>query len=723
MEDINIKVNVDSSNGVKGTQSIKAQLRELREQMVELEVSTNGLSTATEEQRAKYAELEKQASSIKDAIGDVNQRINQGADDFAKFSAVMEGMGAATAVVQGLTGQLELLGVTNAGAEKLTKTFIALQGQLNAINQVQQVFNKDSKLMQQIQGTLNKAIDAGGTSLKVATVAQKGLNTAMKAAPYIAIASAIISIVSALVDFIKTTRQASDEQKDLGDSVEDTTKKINEQKNTISANWDATKKAAQSLYELAKSEKDVGVQAEYLKQFSQVTGLNVRNINELNSAWALFTGTVSEYKEVAEKNKAAIDDQNSRLAQTRTQLQAAREEWENLTLSDKEYWPVHDKKVQLEKNEETILKNITNLYDGYNRQTAVANATIAKWNANHEKSTKTTKKATDEIKTETKETKKLNDEKERQLKIERDLVAETLQRQEWANEDAKQAAEGEVYLWEQRMLVMDEYSSEYYEAMREKLRISLEGGLMTQYEYDAAIRDLEASRTEFIASEEERRQNLREKATQETFAGIHSIMDSAMSAELDMAEGNEKKQKQIRQKYAIANLVVNAAESAAALAVSIPKTLAAYSEIPFAGPVLAAIQIAATTAAIVAQIANINKQKGEIMKAARGAFIVGPSHSQGGVTMEVEGGEAVLNKRAMAIPEYRALASYMNTSTGGVAFPGGSTSTGAPIAATIDRNTIREIVNEVASIPVVVSESSITSTQRRVSSIEGRSRL
>ncbi len=65
--------------------------------------------------------------------------------------------------------------------------------------------------------------------------------------------------------------------------------------------------------------------------------------------------------------------------------------------------------------------------------------------------------------------------------------------------------------------------------------------------------------------------------------------------------------------------------------------------IPIAGPGLA---VAAAAAAVMASLANISKiQKTEyVPKAATGMYVDGPSHSQGGVPIEVEGGEFITNK-------------------------------------------------------------------------------
>ena len=56
---------------------------------------------------------------------------------------------------------------------------------------------------------------------------------------------------------------------------------------------------------------------------------------------------------------------------------------------------------------------------------------------------------------------------------------------------------------------------------------------------------------------------------------------------------------------------------------------------------------------------------------ADGGIIKGPSHSAGGVIIEAEGGEAVINKRSMDIPGVKEIASYLNELGGGLKFADG----------------------------------------------------
>ena len=56
---------------------------------------------------------------------------------------------------------------------------------------------------------------------------------------------------------------------------------------------------------------------------------------------------------------------------------------------------------------------------------------------------------------------------------------------------------------------------------------------------------------------------------------------------------------------------------------------------------------------------------------ADGGLLKGPSHSQGGIWVNAEGGEGIINKRSMSIPWVRQLASDLNEIGGGVKFADG----------------------------------------------------
>ena len=93
-------------------------------------------------------------------------------------------------------------------------------------------------------------------------------------------------------------------------------------------------------------------------------------------------------------------------------------------------------------------------------------------------------------------------------------------------------------------------------------------------------------------------------------------------------------------------------------------TLSAFKDTKgnFATKAISAAITASLAAAMVLKVKSF-----AIPKAADG-MLIGNSHEQGGMLIEAEGGEAIINKRSMAIPWVKQQASYLNELGGGVPF-------------------------------------------------------
>lgn len=121
------------------------------------------------------------------------------------------------------------------------------------------------------------------------------------------------------------------------------------------------------------------------------------------------------------------------------------------------------------------------------------------------------------------------------------------------------------------------------------------------------------------------------------------------------------------------------------------------------------MNIATLVAEAAKSISDINSQSTEKKK--NGGLILGSSHSQGGVNINAEGGEFMINSAAMANPAVAQTAFALNA--------GYSTGSGA-----MNENKIAAIVaKSIAAIPVIVSEKDISQTQRRVQVRENKFRV
>lgn len=162
-----------------------------------------------------------------------------------------------------------------------------------------------------------------------------------------------------------------------------------------------------------------------------------------------------------------------------------------------------------------------------------------------------------------------------------------------------------------------------------------------------------------------------------------------------------------------------------------------FAELTFFGALAANPVLLALMAA---QIGLISAQKfvgakgGLIPQFGGGGMVHGPSHANGGVkynaggrVVELEGGEAVINKRSTAM--FHNQLSAMNVAGGGKSFAAGGITPGTSnmlgsVNGNQDLSLLAEtIVSGINTQRVIISEASITETQNRVSVSEANSTL
>lgn len=314
-ETINLKIQVDASQAQQSTTNYKAKIKELKDQMTALMVETNGLSEATAEQRAQYEALAQEAGSLTDALGDVSSRIRANADDYQMFNAALEGLKGGAAVAQGLVGTLDLLGLSNTGVESVVKTLMSLQGVMNSINAVQQVFNKDSKVRIALQKLLSTEVKKTAVAEGEATAASgalaagegvataasftlagacKAVGVAIKSIPVIGWILAAVAALATLISLISQANKESDNGNKVSEeTVKLKTKLVEENQKRISALRDIEKEAER----IKEHYKEI---AGYIKE---------GNVNLLK-----YTDSVTEAaaalgvsKEFVEANRDSID--------------------------------------------------------------------------------------------------------------------------------------------------------------------------------------------------------------------------------------------------------------------------------------------------------------------------------------------------------------------------------------------------------------------------------
>lgn len=208
----------------------------------------------------------------------------------------------------------------------------------------------------------------------------------------------------------------------------------------------------------------------------------------------------------------------------------------------------------------------------------------------------------------------------------------------------------------------------------EKTKTDYEDALQEFADLQSQLADQQGSEREaLIAQIDAQAGAIKKAAAAEKKAAADKIAleDAKAAKEAELAE----KQKEM----AKLDIVIKTAQTYAALALAIAQ---AFNLPPPAGIVSGLAVAAAAGSAVAATLAAVNtfEDGGVLPSYADGGVVKGARHSAGGVQVvnksgvhiaEVEGGEGIVNRRAMQIPHLRNIVSSVNASTGGKRFEDG----------------------------------------------------
>jgi hypothetical protein len=237
------------------------------------------------------------------------------------------------------------------------------------------------------------------------------------------------------------------------------------------------------------------------------------------------------------------------------------------------------------------------------------------------------------------------------------------------------------------------------------------------------------NKTKQFAAELERELELLEgnQEAQENMRKVYAMRQETLDEQL------EKKQQDIARKRFKTEKANNIVQAIINGALAMTKVSAQTGVATFVFSPL----IAALTAAQVATIASqqfVGEKGGLIPQFGGGGMVYGPSHAQGGVkfnaggrVVELEGGEAVINKRSTDM--FRPQLSAMNAAGGGVKFADGGITPGTSnmlnkVGGGMSNEIMaQQIITGINSKQVIVTESDISSTQSSVAVNESNSSL
>lgn len=137
------------NENAKAHTSLRARLRELKMEMVELEAA--GMRNTD-----RYREVRAEAAALTDAWGDAQAQANALANDDAGFAGVMSGLTGLTGGFSAVAGMVGLFGDESENLQQIMLKTQSIMAVTNGLMQVSQALNKDSAFMLGTVGRLKE---------------------------------------------------------------------------------------------------------------------------------------------------------------------------------------------------------------------------------------------------------------------------------------------------------------------------------------------------------------------------------------------------------------------------------------------------------------------------------------------------------------------------------------------------------------------------------------
>lgn len=195
MADVNIDVlRINTAPAEKSMGSLKQQLKQVREEMVQMRLNGEETSEAYKKLAARAGELSK---AMKLASNDIGEASTTFSNTVKYVSGSLAGV---TGAVQAATGALSLMGVEMGSDTKLMKTLVAAMSVTSGLTAIQASVEAFKKL---------------ATNIKRSTLAQQGLNAAIKANPIMFAVGAIAALAAGLFALTQRMKEQKKEAEEL----------------------------------------------------------------------------------------------------------------------------------------------------------------------------------------------------------------------------------------------------------------------------------------------------------------------------------------------------------------------------------------------------------------------------------------------------------------------------------------------------------------------------
>lgn len=286
----------------------KQQLREYTDAITSLTATYRAMTA--EEQNSEFGkamaqsieELKVKAAGLQDVMADTQSEIKRLASDTSAFDQLTGGITTVVAAFQVAQGAMQMFGVKNEEAMQAMAKLQAMIAVTSGLTKIQASLQKESAVMIGI-ATLQKKAAAAAENLdtaakgkniivtKAATIAQRALNAAAMANPYVLLAMAVVGVGAALVGFSrhsKAAAKAAEEERKAIERQQEANKKVAESIGTVVGKYNRLKTEWQNL----STEQEKRNWIEENKTAFNDLGLSINNVVDADNAFVNSTDKV-----------------------------------------------------------------------------------------------------------------------------------------------------------------------------------------------------------------------------------------------------------------------------------------------------------------------------------------------------------------------------------------------------------------------------------------------
>lgn len=292
------KLGVVTDEAVNSQASLKAQLRQLTNELATLEPGS-----------ARFQELSTRAGELRDRIQDANQAVNALAGNTTQKLGKALGSAAQIGVAgfQAVYSSMTLLGVESEDLQKTMTTLMAVMNLSQAITTLGDIPDAFSNIKAAVVGLI--------PSLGAATTASSGLAIAMNAVPFVAIGTALAGAVYSIYSYMQASKETAKEEEKRKKRLQELKKQQDEEAKSVAA---SSSEFTTLIYQLKATNKNSERRKELIKQINTQYGTTLQNLSDENLFQEQLNTSVREYialqynKFKLQKNQEYIDKQNEK---------------------------------------------------------------------------------------------------------------------------------------------------------------------------------------------------------------------------------------------------------------------------------------------------------------------------------------------------------------------------------------------------------------------------